>query len=156
MTCLRSSRRTLEPSKTKYPQGKHPNNWMPYKIIPWYGIGAHKSAISPFYARRICMIAWTRGRHPWRLFCSASCSRLFLKRPAKSNRMMYRAHEKPQGNHLFSRKSLSHPDSRKVEKLTFAGELFMTTLKTPTVAIFVLVFSAAVLVQDGRKVRKKS
>ena len=32
----------------------------------------------------------------------------------------------------------------------------MTTLKTPTVAIFVLVFSAAVLVQDGRKVRKKS
>ena len=40
MTCLRSSKRTLEPSKTKYPLGKHPNNLMPYKIIPRYGIGA--------------------------------------------------------------------------------------------------------------------
>ena len=40
MTCLRSSKRTLKPSKTKYSLGKHPNNLMPYKIIPRYGIGA--------------------------------------------------------------------------------------------------------------------
>ena len=40
MTCLRSSKRALKPSKTKYPLGKHPNNLMPYKIIPSYGIGA--------------------------------------------------------------------------------------------------------------------
>ena len=40
MTCLRSSKRSLKPSKTKYPQGKHPNNLMPYKIIPRYGLRA--------------------------------------------------------------------------------------------------------------------
>ena len=40
MPFLRSSKRTLEPSKTKYPLGKHPNNLMPYKIFPRYGIGA--------------------------------------------------------------------------------------------------------------------
>ena len=44
MTCLRSSKRTLEPSKKKYPLGKHPNNLMPYKIIPRYGIGAVEEA----------------------------------------------------------------------------------------------------------------
>ena len=40
ITCLRSSKRTLKPSKTKYPLGKHPNNLMTYKINPRYGIGA--------------------------------------------------------------------------------------------------------------------
>ena len=40
MTCLRSSKRAVEPSRTKYPLGKYPNNLMPYKIIPRYGIGA--------------------------------------------------------------------------------------------------------------------
>ena len=40
MTCLRSSKRSLKPSKTKYPLGKHPNNLMPYKIIPRYGLRA--------------------------------------------------------------------------------------------------------------------
>ena len=40
MTCLRSSKRSLKPSKTKYPLGKHPNNLMPYKVIPRYGLGA--------------------------------------------------------------------------------------------------------------------
>ena len=40
MTCLRRSKRTLKPSKTKYSLGKHPNHLMPYKIIPRYGIGA--------------------------------------------------------------------------------------------------------------------
>ena len=39
-TCLRGSKRTLKPSKTKCPLGKHPSNLMPYKIIPRYGIGA--------------------------------------------------------------------------------------------------------------------
>ena len=39
-TCLRSSKQTLKPCKTKYPQGKHPNNIISYKIIPGYGIGA--------------------------------------------------------------------------------------------------------------------
>ena len=47
MTCLRSSKRTLEPSKTKYPLGKHPNNVMPYKIIPRYGIGAKCPMVRP-------------------------------------------------------------------------------------------------------------
>ena len=41
MTCLRSSKRTLKPRKTKYPREKHPSNLMPYKIIPRYGVGAH-------------------------------------------------------------------------------------------------------------------
>ena len=45
MTCLRSSKRTLEPSKTKHPLGKHPNISMPYKIIPRYGIGAQQGTI---------------------------------------------------------------------------------------------------------------
>ena len=40
MICLRSSKRTLKPRKTKYPLGKHPNNLMPYNVIPRYGIGA--------------------------------------------------------------------------------------------------------------------
>ena len=40
MTCLRSSKRSLKPSKTKYPLGKHSNNIMPYKIIPRYGLRA--------------------------------------------------------------------------------------------------------------------
>ena len=40
VTCLRRSKRSINPSKTKYPLGKHPNNSMPYKIIPRYGIGA--------------------------------------------------------------------------------------------------------------------
>ena len=44
MTWLRSSKRTLKPSKTKSPLGKHPNNLMPYKIIPRYGIGAQTNA----------------------------------------------------------------------------------------------------------------
>ena len=48
---MRSSKRTLEPSKTKYPLGKHPNNLMPYKIIPRYGIGAIKAA-APGHHRR--------------------------------------------------------------------------------------------------------
>ena len=39
MTCLRSSRRALQPTKTKYPVGNHPNILMPYEIIPRYGIG---------------------------------------------------------------------------------------------------------------------
>ena len=43
MTCLRSSKRTLKPSKTKYPLGKHPYNLMPYKIIPRYGLRARSS-----------------------------------------------------------------------------------------------------------------
>ena len=41
MTCFGSSKRTLEPSKTKYPLGKHLNNLTPYKIIPRCGVGAH-------------------------------------------------------------------------------------------------------------------
>ena len=42
MTCLRSSKRTLKPSQTKYPLGNHPNNFlMPYKVIPRYGLGAN-------------------------------------------------------------------------------------------------------------------
>ena len=40
MTCLRNSKRSLKPSKTKYPLGKHSNNMMPYKIIPRYGLRA--------------------------------------------------------------------------------------------------------------------
>ena len=44
MTCVRSSKRTLKPSETKYSLGKHPNNVMPYKIIPRYGIGAANTA----------------------------------------------------------------------------------------------------------------
>ena len=40
MTCLRNSKRSLKPSKTKYPLGKHSNNIMPYKIIPRYGLRA--------------------------------------------------------------------------------------------------------------------
>ena len=42
MTCLKSWKRTLEPSKTKHPLGKHPNYVMPYNIIPRYGIGAQQ------------------------------------------------------------------------------------------------------------------
>ena len=41
MTCLRSSKRTLKPSNMKYPLEKHPNNLMPYKFIPRYGLGAN-------------------------------------------------------------------------------------------------------------------
>ena len=41
MTCLRSSKIPLIPSKTKYPLGKHPNNLMPHKIIPRYGLRAN-------------------------------------------------------------------------------------------------------------------
>ena len=47
MTCLRSSKQSLKPSKTKYPLGKHPSNLMPYKIIPRYGIGAWETTIRP-------------------------------------------------------------------------------------------------------------
>ena len=53
MTCLRSSKRSLKPSKTKYPLGKHPNNLMPYKIIPRYGLRAEcPSCKSRLYASR--------------------------------------------------------------------------------------------------------
>ena len=37
ITCLSSSKRTLKPSKTKYPLGKHANNLMPYKSTPGMG-----------------------------------------------------------------------------------------------------------------------
>ena len=30
----------------KYPLGKHPNNLMPYKVIPRYGLGAEKRTSS--------------------------------------------------------------------------------------------------------------
>ena len=40
MTCLRSSKIILKPSKMIYPLRKHPNILMPYKVIPRYGLGA--------------------------------------------------------------------------------------------------------------------
>ena len=43
-TCLRSSKRSLIPSKTKYPLGKHPNNLISCKIIPRYGLRARHRA----------------------------------------------------------------------------------------------------------------
>ena len=48
MTGLRSSKRSLKPSKTKYPLGKHPNSLMPYKIIPR---GTTPDAWRPFLLR---------------------------------------------------------------------------------------------------------
>ena len=51
MTCLRSSKRSLKPSKTKYPLGKHPNNLMPHKIIPRYGLRANLPDHPPNHPR---------------------------------------------------------------------------------------------------------
>ena len=53
MTCLRSSKRTLKPSKTKYPLGKHANNVMLYKVIPSYGTHIHTTIIGTFSAMGI-------------------------------------------------------------------------------------------------------
>ena len=52
MTCLRSSKIPLIPSKTKYPLGKHPNNLMPKKhpySCSRYGIGAPKIIADEHY-----------------------------------------------------------------------------------------------------------
>ena len=53
MTCLRRSKRSLNPSKTKYPLGKHPNNFMPYKIIPMYGLRTI-SGTTPIAGKHFC------------------------------------------------------------------------------------------------------
>ena len=39
MICLESSCCTLKKSKTYSPLGKHPDNLMPYGVLPTYGIG---------------------------------------------------------------------------------------------------------------------
>ena len=49
MTCLRSSKIPLIPSKTKYPLGKHPNNLMPKKTSP------RASDRSPMYVFNCCV-----------------------------------------------------------------------------------------------------
>ena len=68
MTCLRSSKRSLKPGKTRYPLEKHPNNLMPYKIIPRYGLRAskpqqqqHRTATSPAAAVQLRV----GGRESW-------------------------------------------------------------------------------------------
>ena len=53
MTCLRSSKRSPKPSKTRYPVGKHLNNLMPYKIIPRYGLRAI-SGTTPIAGEHFC------------------------------------------------------------------------------------------------------
>ena len=53
MTCLRSSKIPLIPSKTKYPPGNHPYNLMPYKIIPRYGLRA-KIGTTPIPGEHFC------------------------------------------------------------------------------------------------------
>ena len=51
---MRNSKRILKPSKTKYSLGKHPNNLMPYKIIPRYGIGAPPRGQRHSFCVRAC------------------------------------------------------------------------------------------------------
>ena len=46
MTCLRSSKRSLKPSKTKYPLGKHPDNLMPSNA-QWYDHSGTAPSKSP-------------------------------------------------------------------------------------------------------------
>ena len=53
MTCLRRSKRSLNPSKTKYHLGKHPNKLMPYKIIPRYGLRTI-SGTTPMAGKHFC------------------------------------------------------------------------------------------------------
>ena len=45
MICMKSSNCTLKQSKTNSPLGNHPDNLMPYGILPTYGIGAYSSYI---------------------------------------------------------------------------------------------------------------
>ena len=73
MTCLTSSKRTLKPSKTKYPLGKHPSNLMPYKIIPRYGSGARMCCCTSLHDTRTNSLP----THVLR-YCTYCCTHLLL------------------------------------------------------------------------------
>ena len=52
MTCLRSSKRTLKPSKMKYPLGKHPNNFCLAESSP--GMGSDPTRTVTRRTSRLC------------------------------------------------------------------------------------------------------
>ena len=71
MTCLRSSKIPLIPSKTKYPPGKHPNNLMPKKTS--LGMGSEPTSAS-------CVVRKTRslGALACAMFHDMLCNMVFV------------------------------------------------------------------------------